>query len=290
MRNRAILRALATYSILGAMGAAAPAQFIAAQEPKAVAADAEIASLLTNIENGLKDSQAASSAKLLEMLVSAKGLLPSASPEGARLMRDFPDRLMKVANHERDTGELAKSINLQVFADSAVSFVTEQKPVATAQPIAKVVPAEPAPTKVVPPEALPARTDPQVAMVQPVMPPMPAKPTPVAPKPSVTAPVAPQRPLSAMEQTVLQRGDTMMSLGDISAARLLYQYAANAGVGIAAYKLANTYDSDFLAEHNLRGVRSDREQATIWYRKAQEMGEPRAQERLKVMLSGGRTP
>ena len=122
-----------------------------------------------------------------------------------------------------------------------------------------------------PEDDVPALPGPQlnVATVKPLA---PAKPT----VPSAIDP--------AMQHTLLERGDTMLTLGDILAARLLYQRAAESGVAIAAFKLANTYDSAFLVEHqDLRSVRPDVQQAAIWYRKAQELGEPHAEQRLNAL-------
>jgi TPR repeat protein len=75
----------------------------------------------------------------------------------------------------------------------------------------------------------------------------------------------------------------MLKLGDVSAARMLFARAAEAGIGMAALKLANTYDPVFLTEHNLRGIKPDLVQAETWYRKAVELGETQAQQRLKSL-------
>jgi hypothetical protein len=87
--------------------------------------------------------------------------------------------------------------------------------------------------------------------------------------------------LSSTEHTLLKRGDAMLRLGDVSAARMLFVRAAELGIGIAALKVADTYDPAFLAEHNLRGIKADPVEAERWYRKAQSMGEPQAEEHLK---------
>lgn len=280
MMNRTILRAFATISVLGAIFLAVPAGFVAAEEAKiaALTADSQIATLLTKIEIGLKDNQGASSAGLLAMLVSAKTLLPNASTEGARLMRDFPGRLMKAADQERTTGDLVKSINLKVFADAAVPYVNDKAVDGhkAAQEQIAMIEVKP------PPPAAPTPTLP-APVVAPKPPTATVAPAPAAPPPTAT-PVAPAPP-SPMTQTLLQRGDAMLSLGDIVSARLLYQHAADAGIGIAAFKLGNTYDSDFLVQHNVRGMKADWQQAAIWYRKAQALGEPQAAQRLQAMLA-----
>src|SRR4051812_29915513 len=60
----------------------------------------------------------------------------------------------------------------------------------------------------------------------------------------------------ALVEALIARGDAMMSLLDIFAARLLYEHAA-AGDARAASALARTYDPAFLAEIGTRGIRGD---------------------------------
>jgi hypothetical protein len=77
---------------------------------------------------------------------------------------------------------------------------------------------------------------------------------------------------SSVQRALLDRGDTMLSLRDANASRLLYQRAADEGVGLAAFKLAQTYDPTFLAAHNLLGIKPDPAVAEAWYRKAEALG------------------
>jgi len=76
--------------------------------------------------------------------------------------------------------------------------------------------------------------------------------------------------------TLLRRGDRMFELHDISAARLLYERAAEAGSGVAALRLGMTYDPNVLADLQSRGVGADAAAAEAWYQKASEMGEAEA--------------
>lgn len=93
--------------------------------------------------------------------------------------------------------------------------------------------------------------------------------------------------ISAQDRTaptfLLQRGDALLQLGDVSAARLLYTRAAELGSGTAAMELAKTYDPTFLTNHDLRGVKPDPAEATRWYQKAADMGVTQAKERLRNM-------
>jgi TPR repeat protein len=81
----------------------------------------------------------------------------------------------------------------------------------------------------------------------------------------------------------MERGDAMLNQRNVVAARLLFARAADAGVGIAALKLAQTYDSGFIADHNLIGIKGDQHEAEIWYRKAAALGERQAEQRLKAL-------
>jgi len=88
---------------------------------------------------------------------------------------------------------------------------------------------------------------------------------------------------AAMVDALLKQGKAMLSIGDISAARLLFTRAAQSGNGEAALALGDTYNSVFLAEHGVAGPQADLELAKRWYRQAFAFGEPRARERLATL-------
>jgi hypothetical protein len=79
---------------------------------------------------------------------------------------------------------------------------------------------------------------------------------------------------------LLTRGKKMLALGDIGAARLLLERAANAQDASAAFLLARTYDSTVLGSPNTRTVTPDARLARDWYRKAAALGSSEAQKRL----------
>jgi len=79
--------------------------------------------------------------------------------------------------------------------------------------------------------------------------------------------------LSAPEIAALvARGDALFSKGDLAAARLFYERAANAGDGQAAVRLGETFDPVFLDHAHLPGVRGDFSTALSWYRRARDLG------------------
>lgn len=71
---------------------------------------------------------------------------------------------------------------------------------------------------------------------------------------------------------MLKRGDQSLALGDIAAARLLYQRAAEAGNAQAATALGKTYDPKYVAA----GQRPNPARAAAYYRKAITLGDRQA--------------
>jgi len=76
---------------------------------------------------------------------------------------------------------------------------------------------------------------------------------------------------------LLARGDALIAIGDIAAARLVYQRAVTRGSELAATAMGKTYDPGFLGQIGAIGVLADPEAAAAWYRKA-------------AALSGGNPP
>lgn len=79
----------------------------------------------------------------------------------------------------------------------------------------------------------------------------------------------------------------MLAVGDISAARLLYERAAEEGSGAAALALGRTHDPAELARLGARGLRADPAAAALWYRRALSLGEPAAGPLLRALPGGG---
>ena len=101
---------------------------------------------------------------------------------------------------------------------------------------------------------------------------------------SVLAPAASQpRQHDADEIALMMKsGAELMANGDISAARLMYQRAAEAGDAMAALALAETYDPLVLRRLNPKGgITPDIALAHTWYEKAKDLGSAVAPERLE---------
>ena len=89
----------------------------------------------------------------------------------------------------------------------------------------------------------------------------------------------PNQRLSAAEIAALViRGDDFLSSGDIVSARRFYERAADGGDRGAALRLSATFDPAFLSWTGVRGIPDDPVQASSWYRRAVDLGNPAAQE------------
>jgi hypothetical protein len=84
---------------------------------------------------------------------------------------------------------------------------------------------------------------------------------------------------------LVNRGEELIAQGDIAAARILLQRAAEARDARAAFALAATYDPIMLAILRAHGVTADVALARDWYQKAGEFGSDEAQYRLDVLAA-----
>jgi hypothetical protein len=125
---------------------------------------------------------------------------------------------------------------------------------------------------------------------------------PVAPAPAqrqldreentATPPISPapaQRQLGREEITVLlNRGKHLIANGDLAAARLVLQRAAEANDAEAALALSATYDPIVLRELKVYGLTADAAMARAWYQRARELGSAAALQRLEMLTTGAR--
>jgi hypothetical protein len=115
------------------------------------------------------------------------------------------------------------------------------------------------------------------APVQPPALPAPAAAEPRGPVPDPSA--TPQDRERA--QRMMRKGDEQLEEGNVSAARLLYERAAEAGLAQAAMALAATFDAAEFARLKLRGVEANPNEARRWYERARQLGAAGAEERLR---------
>ena len=135
-----------------------------------------------------------------------------------------------------------------------------------------------------------------LAMVAPPVPPaaertVVAPPPAVAPPPPAVVPQAPE-PASALRQMdpaevriLVRQGEQFMAVGDVVAARMVFQRAAETGDAGAAMALGATYDPLILARLGAVGMVADVSKARLWYEKAKEFGSQEAPRRLELLAN-----
>jgi hypothetical protein len=212
--------------------------------------------------------------------------------------------LMPSGAHRLDDPGVPSPVKPAGVAEASVSGGEAAPAVADGQGTTSVVPtAEPASTSAIPPlratesrqddasllgapprkasSLSPVETAPSVVAAPGVQ--MPQTPvsvtTPVPAEPVTPGPVQPEPDVTAL----LAHGDTLLRQGDLAAARLFYERAADAGNGRAAVRLGETFDPVFLDHAQLRGARSDIGRATFWYRRAHDLGAPEAEVLLEAL-------
>ncbi|HUN96479.1 MAG TPA: hypothetical protein VMU69_09600 [Bradyrhizobium sp.] len=160
-----------------------------------------------------------------------------------------------------------------------------------------VVPSQPQPTATsgqVPAAiaALPSREEISAAMKSAhqadIRQPAPAVAAPVVAAPTVvTPPPAPAPHVEKIDPDALagmmSRAKSLMTIGDITSARLLLQRAAEAQDADAAFMLGQTYDPAVLGSQDIRSITPDPAIARHWYQKAAQLGSADAQQRLAQM-------
>ncbi len=107
-------------------------------------------------------------------------------------------------------------------------------------------------------------------------------------EPAVRQKASQPPPMSEEQQRALpfiNRGNEQLGQGNIAAARLFYQRAAEAGLAQGALALAATYDPAELERIGARFVQPDPQAARKWYERARQLGAPEAEERLKQLGS-----
>jgi hypothetical protein len=70
---------------------------------------------------------------------------------------------------------------------------------------------------------------------------------------------------------LVRRGESFISSGDIAAARLMLQRAAEAGDVHAALALASTYDPNTIKKLGIQGLAADEAMARLWYERAAQI-------------------
>jgi hypothetical protein len=160
------------------------------------------------------------------------------------------------------------------------------------QAVIELPPAQPAavPPPVEPPVAAAPVPEKPAAVEKPAEP--PAKPAKLPKLASLNAdPVmapgkpepAPAAEPSGVDDDLIARGDELLSLGDIVAARQLYEFAFDRGQMQAAVALGRTYDPVTFERLKVRGLSPNPQAALEWYKKAEKAGVKGAQADIEAL-------
>ncbi len=104
-------------------------------------------------------------------------------------------------------------------------------------------------------------------------------PRPILPSPASPPPARVEEPSEIAAK--MKSGAELMANGDIAAARMMFQRAAEAGEAAGAFALAETYDPVVLRRLRLwGGIAPDVALARSWYEKARDLGSIAAPERI----------
>ena len=203
------------------------------------------------------------------------------TPGTARALEDFVSLSESRAETERQAGREMVAFDLRAFADMAQELLQRSSMHAAAQDTQPAAAAATASITTAPlADNVPApRIEPAAAPVK-----VPTGDTMFAlatPKPP-----APLRAPPMQDQTAAQltsRGDAMLAIKDISAARKLYEQAANFGNAAAAKGLARTYDPDYIRKLGVIGMRPDVTMAVSWYDRAAALGDRESAQRMQQL-------
>jgi TPR repeat protein len=276
---------------------ASPSSTGTAQSLPAVAADQECAALLLKVEKQISDGRTATPPDDNALLTwqSVITRVEPASPGTLRALQDFEARLTYREAEEHAAGRRTVEVDLKLFEGLASELISRGAASLTNEPTAeKPAGKSDTPTRTSGPVAAPPAAISNGAAATPGAPTADRDSTspPAAPAntpPDITLTLAdPSAPLSthaptAMAAALVSRGDAMLAIKDISAARKLYESAADAGSAAGATALARTYDPDYLATLGVVGLEPDPAAAANWYRKAAALGDRDAETRLRTL-------
>jgi hypothetical protein len=124
--------------------------------------------------------------------------------------------------------------------------------------------------------AVPVPGTPLPQALEPRIEPASALPNQQANLPPAVAVPEPLQSLNPEAQGYLNKGNRLLNVGDVLAARQFYLKAFKLDVTAAAFGVGQTYDPAVYAKHNIRGLQPDPQAAAEWYGKAAADGMPEA--------------
>jgi hypothetical protein len=103
--------------------------------------------------------------------------------------------------------------------------------------------------------------------------------------PDGTSSIAKPRGGVPNEAMLMARATENFGKGDVSGARVIYEYLAMQGSSAAAVAMGETYDPLVLAKLVVKGLDADAKKAQHWYEKAEELGSQDARGRLNALAA-----
>jgi hypothetical protein len=201
-------------------------------------------------------------------------LIPGASRFATEMTQ--PTLGSSISTDAKEPNSLAVAINRR--ADRLRSEVASSEEAAQ-QTRDQPAPREPASSALVVAQPAPVVTVPEPSPKPPVV-------TAAEPEPSPKPPDFVTRQIARDEvASMLRRADDFIKSGDLSAARLLLQRAAEAGDVQAALTLAGTFDPNVLKALGLRDGAPDIAKARLWYERAAKLGSADAPLRLQQLAT-----
>jgi len=110
----------------------------------------------------------------------------------------------------------------------------------------------------------------------------PAAPPALPPAPSLLPAPVSRKPISN-EAALMARAAGLFRKGDVSAARVTFEFLASQGSAAAAFAMAETYDPDVLRQLVIKGLEASPEKAEQWYEIAYNLGDDKARERINAL-------
>jgi hypothetical protein len=267
--------------------------------PTEVKADQECEALLLKVEKQISDGRTATPPDDNALLTwqSVITRVEPASPGALRALQDFVAHLAYREAEEHAAGRRTVEVDLKLFEGLASELISRDTVSLSRAPIAERPAAESdAPARSSDPAAAPSSAASNGAPAPgdtPTTDKAPASSVPantlagkslaLAVPPVPVSTHAPTAQDQAMAASFMRRGDAMMAIKDISAARKLYESAADAGSAAGATAVARTFDPDYLAKLGVVGLRPDPPAAAVWYRKAAVLGDRDAETRLRTL-------
>jgi hypothetical protein len=217
--------------------------------------------------------------------------VPPPSPQAAIPQAAIPQAAIPEASAPQAAAQQHAAIPQVATPPTPTAQVEAPQPARLPPPSAQAASPEAAiPEAVTPPAVTPPAAAQQAeirqATIQPANP-LTKPPASVPPATEAAQPTATPVKLDPPDiRALITRGDSLLALGDIAAARLLYERAASLGSGRAATAVGRTYDPQELAKLRVSGPKPDKALAASWYRSGATLGDTEAAGMLRHLNEG----